>query len=89
MVRLLILVAGLGAQVFVFGLLLLYIVPFFCVVGSVISFREGLSGLISKTNIAAAKQDLKDGFWFAVVAFFTFVVVYNRKVIWQWLTQFI
>lgn len=89
MVRLLVLIAGLGSQVFIFGLMLLYIVPVFFGFLALHSFKFALVGLVSKANSSVIFQDLKNGFWFSVITVITFLAMYNRKVIWQWLSQFL
>ncbi|EDM82069.1 hypothetical protein LMED105_00135 [Limnobacter sp. MED105] len=89
MFRLLVFAGGLGAQVFIFGLVLLYIVPFFFGVATMVSFREALVGAFSKANSSVVWQDVKNGFSFSIATIITFLIVFHRKVIWQWLSQFI
>ncbi|PPD54904.1 MAG: hypothetical protein CTY12_02020 [Methylotenera sp.] len=77
------------AQVFIFGFLLVYIVPFFFAVCCIVSFRDSLRGFVGRANMQAAWQDFRNGIWFAVITAVTFVAINNWKVITQWLNQFI
>lgn len=89
MIRLMVFSGGLVAQFYVFGLLLLYIVPFFFGVCALVSARDSFVGFLESTNKDAAWRDLRDTFSFAVLTVLAFKFIFHRTEIWQWLQQFI
>ena len=89
MIRLMVFGGGLVAQFYIFGLLLLYIVPFFFGVCALVSARDSFVGFLESANKEAAWRDLRDTFSFIVVMVLTFNLIFHRTEIWQWLQQFI